>query len=97
MTEGSSARLRQSNLAAWFLAKVWLRLGKYDEAKQLALRSAHTMFEAQHSDPTPWEKLLREVWGINSDGININESGVLDPHDTADQVLDDYDHDDTTW
>ena len=95
--EASSATPHGINVAVWCLAKVWLRLGKYDDAKKLALQSGHSTSAAQYEDHIPWGKLLRDVWGINPDGTNINESDDLDPHDTADRVLDDYDQDKAIW
>ncbi|KAL8880606.1 MAG: hypothetical protein Q9198_002021 [Flavoplaca austrocitrina] len=91
--EASSALSDDSNEAAWCLAKVWVGLGRYDDAKELALRSAHITFEARDSIYDRWKTLLNEVWGINLDGVNINESGGLDAHDTADRVVDDLDQD----
>ncbi|KAL8893195.1 MAG: hypothetical protein Q9192_005507 [Flavoplaca navasiana] len=86
-----------SNKAAWCLAKVWLRSGKYDDAKKITLRSNHLRLAAPYAYISPWKKLLGDVWGINPDGTDIHESGGLDPHDTADRVLDEYDQDDRAW
>ncbi|KAI4270298.1 MAG: hypothetical protein LQ337_006761 [Flavoplaca oasis] len=95
--EASSATPIKSHTAAWCLAKVWLRSGKYDDAKKLALQYGHSTLAEKLVDATPWVKLLGDVWGINPDGIDIYESGGLDPQDTADRVLDDFDQDDRIW
>ncbi|KAL9036754.1 MAG: hypothetical protein Q9180_004113 [Flavoplaca navasiana] len=87
--EVSSATPEHSNYAAWCLANVWLSLGKYNDAKKLALQSHNTL--VQHIDSTQWVELLRVVWGINPDGTDIYKSDGLDPHETADRVLDDFD------
>ncbi|KAL8880801.1 MAG: hypothetical protein Q9198_001861 [Flavoplaca austrocitrina] len=86
-----------SIFAAWCLAKVWLRLGKYDDAKKLALQFGHSTLAAQYANHIPWVKLLEDVWGINLDGTYTNESDCLDPHDTADRVLDGHDQNETIW
>ena len=92
--EASAATPIQKNYAVWCLAKVWLRFGNYDDAKKLALQYGPLTLAAWYANNTPWRKLLRDVWGLNPDGADIDESGGLDPHDTADGVLDDFEQDD---
>ena len=72
----------------WYLAKIWLKLGKYDQSKELALKvinQAQEKLGAQHEYYTAMKEVLRQLWGINPDGTPFEGSVELGTDDSPNE------------
>ena len=77
-----------ANHARWYLAKIWLKLGKLDDSKELALKTINlTQKErgAQHRIYTERKEELRQLWGINPDGTPFDGSVEPETDDSSDE------------
>ena len=74
-----------SDSASWYLAKIWLKLAKYGQSKELALRiinRAQDIVGVQHEYYTKMKEDLRQLWGINPDGTPFEGSVELGTDDS---------------
>ena len=74
--------------ARWYIAKVRLKLGKYDQSKELALKTINRTQEdlgAQHVSCREYKEELRQLWGINPDGTPFERSVELGTDDSPNE------------
>ncbi|KAL8654425.1 MAG: hypothetical protein Q9226_003438 [Calogaya cf. arnoldii] len=80
-----------ANTAAWYLAIIWLELGKHDQSKELALKtieSTRRQLGEQHGQYVWMMESLRDLWGLNPDGTEeISEEKCPSPGDSPDQPV----------
>ena len=77
-----------ANHARWYLAMIWLKSGKLDDSKELALKTINWIKEergAQHEFYTSVKEELRRAWGINPDGTPFEGSVELETDDSSDE------------
>ena len=77
-----------TNRAHWYLAKIWLGLGKCDQSKELALKTINLTQEdlgAQHVFYREYKEELRQLWGINPDGTPFEGSVELGTDDSRNE------------
>ena len=75
-------------LGHWYLAKIWLKLGKHDQSKELALKTIDQVQDslgAQHKRYTKMREDLRQLWGINPDGTPFEGSVELGTDDSPNE------------
>lgn len=63
--------------ARWALAKTWLRQGKGDESRDLALEIVAltlNLMGDQNKKYVKREAILRDCWGVNPDGTEVSRS-----------------------
>lgn len=81
----SDFELELNNHALWYLSKIWLALGKYDQSKELALKTIDRVQDslgAQHERYTTMREGLKQLWGINPDGTPFEGSEELGTDDS---------------
>ncbi|KAL8852522.1 MAG: hypothetical protein Q9221_002646 [Calogaya cf. arnoldii] len=79
-----------ANSAAWYLARIWLELGKHDQSKELALKTIDTtrrQLGAQDKLYISMMNELRQFWGLNPGGTKVSEADSPGPGDPTDQVV----------
>ena len=77
-----------NNVAHWYLALIWLALGKHDQSKELALKTINMIQEDPRAQPkhyTGFKEDLAQIWGINPDGTPFEGSVELGTDDSPNE------------